>query len=148
MVIRTHSITSRTCRCVCGGVNTLLAEGIGSVLLNYMLPDGTSHLSRLNTVLYIPTLRHSLVSWNVLKSKGYVMAGAGDIIVVSLDGDPVFMTKFIGGLPFVVQTDIEHSLISTAPNNQPPHQTSDNQPSHQTSDNQLSNQTSDKSPKR
>ena len=76
------------------------------------------------------------------------MAGAGDIIVVSLDGDPVFMTKFIGGLPFVVQTDIEHSLISTAPNNQPPHQTSDNQPSHQTSDNQLSNQTSDKSPKR
>ena len=116
---------------MCGGVNTLLAEGIGSVLLNCILPDGTSHLSRLIAVLYIPTLCHSLVSWNVLKSKGYVMAGAGDIIVVSLDGNSVFMTKFIGGLPFVVQTDIEHSLISTMPDNQPPHQ-----PLHQTSDNQ------------
>jgi len=104
-----------------GGGGTLLTEGIGSVLLNCILLDGTSHLSRLNAVLYIPTLGHSLVSWNVLKSKGYVMVGAGDVIVVSLDGNPVLMTKFIGGLPFVVQTDIEHSLISTVSNNQPPH---------------------------
>jgi len=118
-----------------GGGGTLLAEGIGSVLLNCILPDGTSHLSRLNAVLYIPTLGHSLVSWNVLKSKGYVMAGAGDVIVVSSDGNPVLITKFIGGLPFVVQTNIEHSLISTVSNNQP-------------SNNQSPNQTSDKTQKR
>jgi len=49
------------------------------------------------------------------------MAGAGDVIVMSLDGNPVLMTKFIGGLPFVIQTDIEHSLISTVSNNQPLH---------------------------
>jgi len=100
---------------VWGGGSTLLVEGIGSVLLDCILPDGTSYLSRLNAVLYIPTLGHSLVSWNVWKSKGYVMAGAGDVIVVSLDGNPVLMTKFIGGLPFVIQTHIEHSLISTVP---------------------------------
>jgi len=117
-----------------GGGSTLLAEGIGSVLLNCILPDGTPYLSRLNAELYIPTLGHSLGSWNVLKSKGYVMAGTGDVIVVSLDGNTVLMTKFIGGLPFVVQTDIEHSLISTVPDNQPPHQTSDNKSSNQISD--------------
>jgi len=44
------------------GGGTLLAEGIGSVLLNCILPDGISHLSQLNAVLYIPTLGHSLVS--------------------------------------------------------------------------------------
>jgi len=65
-----------------GGGSTLPAEGIGSVLLNCILPDGTSHLSRLNAVLYIPTLGHSLVSWNVLKSKGYMMVGASDVILV------------------------------------------------------------------
>jgi len=45
-----------------GGGGTLLAEGIGSVLLNCILPDGTPHLSQLNPVLYIATLDHLLVS--------------------------------------------------------------------------------------
>jgi len=131
-----------------GGGGTLLAQDIGSVLLNCVLLDGTSHLSRLNAVLYIPTLGHSLVSWNVLKSKSYVMAGAGDVIVVSLDGNPVLMTKFIRELLFVVQTDIEHSLITTVPNNQPPHLTSNNQSLHLTTVNVSSNQVSNKTQKR
>jgi len=113
-----------------GGGGTLLVEGIRSVLINCSLPDGISCISQLNAVLYIPSLGHSLVSWNILKSKGYVMTGAGETIVVALDNKPVFMTKFIGGLPFVVQTDTELTLISTMPNNQPPHQLP-HQPTHQ-----------------
>jgi len=115
---------------------TLLAEGIGSVLLNCVLPNSTSHLSWLNAVLYIPTLGHSLVSWKVLKLKSYMMVGASDIIVVSSDGNPVLMTKFIGEHLFVIQTDIEHFLISTVSNNQSSYQTTMNK-----SATQISNKT-------
>ena len=58
----------------------------------------------LTSVLYIPSLCHSLVSWNILKSKGCVMKASGDIILVSLGilGIPVLMAKFIGNILFVI----------------------------------------------
>jgi len=69
----------------------------------------------LTSVLYVPCLRHSLVSCNMSNSKGYVMKAAGDNILVSMgtSGIPILLAKFIGNIPFVMQTTEHHSLITS-----------------------------------
>jgi len=47
-----------------GGNNNLPIEGTGAVLLNCALPDGSTNQIVLHSVLYVPTLGHSLISWN------------------------------------------------------------------------------------
>jgi len=86
------------------GGKTLPVKGVGSVLLNCILPNNHTCSMWLTSVLYIPSLCHSLVSWNILKSKGCVMKASGDIILVSLGilGIPVLMAKFIGNILFVI----------------------------------------------
>jgi len=99
-----------------GESNTLLVEGVGSVLLNCILPNNCTVSMRLISVLYIPSSCHSLVSWNVLKSKGCMMKASGDIILVSMgiSGIPILIAKFIGDIPFVMHTTSNHqSLISS-----------------------------------
>ena len=76
-----------------GGDNLLLSEGIGTVLLNASLPDGSFHILRLKSVLYVPLLCHSLVSWTMLSEKGYVLTASGKCGFVSKDGCIVFMTE-------------------------------------------------------
>jgi len=49
-------------------------EGIGSVILNTALPDGTTSNLRLDNVLYVPSLHHNLFSWIVVKSKAVLLA--------------------------------------------------------------------------
>jgi len=57
-----------------GGGNTLSVEGLGTVLLDCILPNNNVHnVVRLNSVLYVPSFGHSLLSWNVLASKGDYM---------------------------------------------------------------------------
>ena len=89
-------------------------------------------MMRLTSVLYVPSLYHSLVSWNVLKSKGCVIKASGVIILVSMgiSGIPVLMAKFIGDIPFVMHTTSHQSLISsTVPDH--PTDTSPNRASNQ-----------------
>jgi len=83
--------------------------------LNCILPDNHTFSIGLTSVLYVPSLGHSLVSWNVLKSKDCVMKASGDIILVpmGISGVPVLMAKFIGDIPFVMQTTNHQSLISS-----------------------------------
>jgi len=76
-----------------GGDSLLLSEGIGTVLLNASLPNGSFHILRLKSVLYVPSLCHSLVSWTMLSEKGYVLTASGKFGFVSKDGCIVFMTE-------------------------------------------------------
>jgi len=126
-----------------GGGNTLLVEGVRSVLLNCILPNNRTVSMRLTSVLYIPSLCYSLVSWNVLKSKGCVIKASGDIILVSIgiSGIPVLMAKFIGDIPFVMHTNHQSLISSTVPDH--PTDTSSNKASEQPL-NQLDNRASEK----
>jgi len=54
-----------------GGNTPLQATGIGSVIINCLLPDGKINPLRLTEVLYVPSLNHNLFSWNSCRSKGY-----------------------------------------------------------------------------
>ena len=100
-----------------GGDKLLLSEGIGTVLLNASLPDGSFNTLRLKSVLYVPSLCHSLVSWARLSEKGYMLTASGKFGFVSKDKCTVFMTELRDNLPFIreklITVPMESSLLST-----------------------------------
>jgi len=52
-----------------GGSYRLQIEGIGIVILNAALPNGTINHLLIKQVLYVPTLYYNLFGWNVIKSR-------------------------------------------------------------------------------
>jgi len=99
-----------------GGDSLLLSEGIGTVLLNASLPDSSFHILRLKSILYIPSLCHSLVSWTMLSRKNYILTASGKFGFVSKGGCIVFMTQLRDNLPFIrerkITVPMESSLVS------------------------------------
>jgi len=69
-----HTITLQAGVVRVGGNNFLPVEGIGSIILNTALPNGTTSNLRLDNVLYVPSLHHNLFSWIVVKSKAVLLA--------------------------------------------------------------------------
>ena len=51
-----------------GGDHLLSDEGKGTCILHPLLPDGSSTIIRLRDVLFVPSLKHDLLSWNSLRS--------------------------------------------------------------------------------
>ena len=58
------------------GETFLEYKGKGSCLIYPLYPDGTTSVVRLTNVLYVPTLGHNVISWNVLRNRfSYLMGG-------------------------------------------------------------------------
>ena len=55
----------------------------------------------------------TVVSWNILRSQGYVMNADDDKMTVSHHKNPVFMAEFKGQHPFVVENKTNCSLITS-----------------------------------
>jgi len=127
-----------------GKWNNFPSEGVGTVLFNCVLSNGSYNLIQLKPVLYIPSLGHTLISWNVLRAKGYVLIAGGQNAVVYHKDDlnvPVFMSKFLGNLPFVLaKPATEHSLVTV-------NMSSNDRVNKQRVNEQASNQTSKRSSK-
>jgi len=71
---KSYTITLQAGVVKVGGNNFLPVEGIGSVILNTALTDGTTSNRRLDNVLYVPSLQHNLFSCIVVKSKAILLA--------------------------------------------------------------------------
>lgn len=97
-----------------GGNSELLSEGIGTVLLSTRTAATTV---RLNNVLYVPTLGHSLLSWNQIKNRCHLIAHGSKMTISTIsDNTPIFDIEFRGSLPYVVlSTSIPTSNASNSP---------------------------------
>lgn len=73
---------------------------------------------RLRDVLYVPTLGHSLLSWNQLKHKLRLSGHGKYMTVTTIDNSPMFNIEFRGSLPdvtsLIAQTS-DHQVSSQAP---------------------------------
>ena len=82
-------------------------KGKGSCLIYPLYPDGTSSVVRLTNVLYVPTLGHNLISWNVLRSPFSCLIG-GDHVYVKDTQDAaqplVLHGLFHGNLLFLINS--------------------------------------------
>ena len=89
-----------------GGNSTLRSEGIETVVL-------PTHpvCVRLCNVLHLPSLGHSLLSWNQLKHKLRLSGQGQYMTVTTIDNSPIFTIKFRGSLPYVV---LNTSVIAQA----------------------------------
>jgi len=101
-----------------GGGVILVHEGKGTCLVHPLLPDGTTTTVRLVNVLYVPTLGHSLLSWNVLRSRFTCEMGGKDVLV-KLNGSVVLHGEFAGNLPYLNENknnehDTTHNALVTA----------------------------------
>ena len=91
------------------------AEGIRSVIINCLLPGDTVYPLRLIGVLYVPSLNHSLFSWNPLHSKGYRWEAIdGHVYLYTRNTALVLMAGFHGGLPYIIEAT-HHALVSFPP---------------------------------
>ena len=64
-----------------GGNHFLEYEGKGTCLVHPLLPDGTSTTVKLMNVLYVPSLGHNLIAWNVLRTQYICEMGGKDVCV-------------------------------------------------------------------
>ena len=103
-----------------GGNSELRSEGVGTVLLSCLSTDsdnvdsGVVTSVRLNNVLYVPTLGHSLLSWNQIKNKCHLIAHGSKMTISTSDNTPIFDIEFRGSLPYVVLST--STIASNAPN--------------------------------
>jgi len=98
-----------------GGNNNLSIEGTGTVLLNCALPDGSTKQIVLHSVLYVPTLGHSLISWNSISSKVALVA-RGNLFQFYMNHDPahpVMVADLRNNLPYVRESSTGQPSIST-----------------------------------
>ena len=63
------------------GETFLEYKGKGSCLVYPLYPDGTTSVVRLINVLYVPTLGHNLISWNVLRNRFLCLMGGNHVYV-------------------------------------------------------------------
>ena len=64
-----------------GGRPLLKYKGKGTCLLYPLLSDNTSSTIQLYNVLFVPTLGHNLISWNILKSRFRCKIKGDDIYI-------------------------------------------------------------------
>ena len=91
---------------IVGGNIPLKVKGKGSVRLNCCLPNRSYQIVILQNVLYVPTLGHKLVSWNVLcgqhELKGVRnLSDNADYLYVYNKDNIVFMAKYIDNFPYL-----------------------------------------------
>ena len=79
------------------------AEGIGSGIINTDLPDRTTNRRHLNDVLFIPTLGHNLLAWDVIKLKSVTVAKAKDVHISNKNNlvTPIFVADIKDELPWI-----------------------------------------------
>src|SRR5258705_1097515 len=89
------------------GETFLEYKGKGSCLVYPLYPDGTTSVVRLINVLYVPTLGHNLISWNVLRNRFLCLMGGNHVYVKDTRdaSQPlVLYGLFHSNLPFLVKS--------------------------------------------
>src|SRR5258705_2177818 len=82
-------------------------KGKGSCLVYPLYPDSTTSVVRLINVLYVPTLGHNLISWNVLRNRFLCLMGGNHVYVKDTrDASQLLVLHgvFHGNLPFLVES--------------------------------------------
>src|SRR5258705_10480959 len=100
------------------GETFLEYKGKGSCLVYPLYPDGTTSVVRLINVLYVPTLGHNLISWNMLRNRFlYLMGGNHVYVKDTRDASQplVLHGLFRGNLPFLVESKPNAFLTSSKP---------------------------------
>jgi len=94
-----------------GGNTPLQATGIGSVIINCLLPDGRINPLCLTEVLYVPSLNHNLFSWNSCRAKGYRWEAIDSHVYLYNRNTTLILTvEFYGNLPYIIETP-HHALV-------------------------------------
>ena len=81
-------------------------KGKGSCLVYPLYPDSTTSVVRLTNVLYVPTLGHNLILWNVLRNCFSCLMGGNHVYVKDTQdaAQPLMLHGlFHGNLPFLVK---------------------------------------------
>src|SRR5258706_1171644 len=89
------------------GETFLEYKGKGSCLVYPLYPDGTTSVVRLINVLYVPTLGHNLISWNVLRNRFLCLMGGNHVYVKDTRdaSQPLVLHGlFRSNLPFLVES--------------------------------------------
>src|SRR5258705_11051611 len=100
------------------GETFLEYKGKGSCLVYPLYPDGTTSVVRLINVLYVPTLGHNLISWNMLRNRFlYLMGGNHVYVKDTRDASQplVLHGLFRGNLPFLVESKPNAFLTGSKP---------------------------------
>ena len=93
------------------GNTPLQATGIGSVIINCLLPDGKINPLRLTEVLYVPSLNHNLFSWNSCRSKGYQWEAIDSHVYLYNRNTIILTAEFHGNLPYIIEAT-HHALVT------------------------------------
>src|SRR5258705_7286295 len=100
------------------GETFLEYKGKGSCLVYPLYPDSTTSVVRLITVLYVPTLGHNLISWNVVRNRFLCLMGGNHVYVKDTrDASQLLVLHglFRGNLPFLVESKPNAFLTSSKP---------------------------------
>src|SRR5258705_1519906 len=100
------------------GETFLEYKGKGSCLVYPLYPDGTTSVVRLINVLYVPTLGHNLISWNVLRNRFLCLMGGNHVYVKDTRdaSQPLVLHGlFRGNLPFLVESKPNAFLTGSKP---------------------------------
>ena len=76
-----------------GGDHLLRYEGKSTCILHPLLPDGSSTVIRLRDVLFVPSLKHDLLSWNSLRS-AFSCEMSGKDVYVKKNGKCILWGEF------------------------------------------------------
>src|SRR5258705_451818 len=96
------------------GETFLEYKGKGSCLVYPLYPDGTTSVVSLINVLYVPTLGHNLISWNVLRNRFLCLMGENHVYVKDTRdaSQPLILHGlFRGNLPFLVESKPNAFLV-------------------------------------
>src|SRR5258706_1894519 len=100
------------------GETFLEYKGKGSCLVYPLYPDGTTSVVRLINVLYVPTLGHNLISWNVLRNRFLCLMGGNHVHAKDTRdaSQPLVLHGlFRGNLPFLVESKPNAFLTGSKP---------------------------------
>src|SRR5258706_7341405 len=101
------------------GETFLEYKGKGSCLVYPLYPDGTTSVIRLINVLYVPTLGHNLISWNVLRNHFLCLMGGNHVYVKDTRdaSQPLVLHGlFRSNLPFLVESKPNAFITESKPN--------------------------------
>ena len=76
-----------------GGDHLLSYEGKGTCILYPLLPDGSSTIIRLRDVLFVSSLKHDLLSWNLLRSS-FSCEMSGKDVYIKKNGECILWGEF------------------------------------------------------
>ena len=94
-----------------GDTSPLSAEGMGSLIINKMLPDRSLSRVRIKEVLYVPSLRCSVFSWRAVCKKGGVrMVAEGRKIRLWKENEMILEAEMNGNLFYIREKIIDIAL--------------------------------------